>query len=78
MKKIAITLGIVCLVLTMAIFTQIRTVKSITNEEGISLGDNAELRSEVLKWRQLNKNAYKQLEEAEDRLEEVRTEATEM
>lgn len=77
MKKIAITLGIVCLILTIAIFVQIKTVEDITNEEGISLNDNAELKSEVLRWRQINKDAYEQLEEAEERLEEVRTQATE-
>lgn len=75
MKKIAITLGIVCLLLTIAIFIQIKTVESITEEEGISLNDNAELKDEVLKWRQSYKDAYEQLEEAEKRLEEARTEA---
>ena len=76
MKKIAITLGIVCLILTIAIFIQIKTVESITNEEGISLNDNAELKDEVLKWRQEYNDVYKQLEEVESRLEEVRTQAT--
>lgn len=75
MKKIALILGIVCCVLTFAIFVQIKTVESITQEEGISLNDNAELKDEVLRWRQAYKDAYKQLEEAEKRLEEVRTEA---
>lgn len=75
MKKIAITLGIVCFILTIAIFMQIRTVESITEEEGISLNDNAELKDEVLRWRQSYKDAYEQLEEVEERLEEVRTEA---
>ncbi len=76
MKKIAITLGIVCLILTIAIFIQVKTVESITNEEGISLNDNAELKDEVLKWRQEYNDVYKQLEEVEARLEEVRTQAT--
>ena len=60
MKKIAITLGIVCLILTIAIFIQVKTVESITNEEGISLNDNAELKDEVLKWRQEYNDVYKQ------------------
>lgn len=76
MKRVAITLGSVCLILTMAIFIQIKTVESITEEEGISLNDNAELKDEVLRWRQNYKDAYKQLENAEDRLEEVRTQAS--
>lgn len=75
MKKIAIILGSVCLILTIAIFVQIKTVESITEEEGINLNDNAELKGEVLKWRQNYKDAYKQLEEVETRLEEVRTQA---
>ena len=75
MKKIAITLGSVCLILTMAIFIQIKTVESITEEEGISLNDNAELKDEVLKWRQNYKDAYKKLEKTEKKLEEVRAQA---
>ena len=75
MKKIAITLGIVCFILTIAIFIQVKTVESITNEEGISLNDNAELKNEVLKWRQAYRDAYNQLEDAEQRLEEARTQA---
>ena len=73
MKKTAIVLGTVCLILTIAIFIQIKTVESITNEEGISLNDNAELKNEVLKWRQAYRDAYNQLEDAEQRLEEART-----
>lgn len=75
MKKVAITLGCVCFILTIAIFVQIKTVESITNEEGISLNDNAELKDEVLKWRQNYKDIYSKLEEAEEKLEEVRTQA---
>ena len=76
MKKIAITLGSICLVLTIAICIQMKTVESITNEEGISLNDNSELKDEVLKWRQNFKDAYNQLEEVEARLKEVRTQAS--
>ena len=68
MKKIAIILGIVCFLLTIAIFIQIKTVESITEEEGITLNDNAELKDEVLRWRQTYKDAYEQLEELEERL----------
>lgn len=75
MKKIAITLGCVCFVLTIAIFIQMKTVESITNEEGISLNDNSELKDEVLKWRQAYKDVYKQLEDAEERIETARTQA---
>ena len=76
MKKVAITLGIVCLILTMLIFIQIKAVQSITEEEGIFLNDNAELKDEVLRWRQNYKDVYEQLEQAEEHLEEVRTQAS--
>lgn len=75
MKKNAIILGIVCLILTVAVCVQIKTVESITEEEGISLNDNAELKDEVLRWRQAYRDAYEQLEEVETRLEEARKEA---
>ena len=75
MKKVALLLGIVCCLVTAAIFIQIKTVQSITNDEGISLNDNAELKDEVLKWRQAYKNVYAQLESIEERLEQARTEA---
>ncbi len=75
MKKVAITLGAVCFVLTASICIQVKTLKSITENEGISLNDNAELKDEVLKWRQNYKDVYSQLEDAEERLEKVRTQA---
>lgn len=76
MKKISTMLGIVCFILTIAICVQINTVETITEEEGISLQDNAELKDEVLRLRQAYKDAYEQLEELEQRLEEARTEAS--
>ena len=75
MKKIALTLGILSCIITMSIFIQVKTLKSITEEEGISLNDNAELKDEVLRWRQAYKDIYNQLENVEERLEEARTEA---
>lgn len=75
MKKIAIILGSICFILTIAIFIQMKTVESLTNEEGISLNDNAELKDEVLKLRQEYRDAYTQLEDAEKRLEEARMQA---
>lgn len=75
MKKTAIAIGIVCFFVTIGIFIQIKTVNSITEQEGISLNDNADLKDEVLRWRQTYKDVYKQLEDIEERLEEARTEA---
>ena len=76
MKKVALTLGILSCIITIGIFIQVKTLKSITNEEGISLNDNAELKDEVLRWRQAYKDIFKQLESVEERLEEARTEAS--
>lgn len=75
MKKTAIAIGIVCFFVTVGIFIQIKTVNSITEQEGISLNDNGELKDEVLRWRQAYKDVYSQLEKIEERLEEARTEA---
>ena len=76
MKKVALTLGILSCIITIGIFIQVKTLKSITNEEGMTLNDNAELKDEVLRWRQAYKDIFKQLESVEERLEEARTEAS--
>lgn len=75
--KIAVILGIVCFTLTIGICIQIKSVDSITEKEGISISDNSELIDEVFKQRQIYKDAYKRLEEAELKLETIRTQATE-
>jgi len=75
-KKIAMILGIVCLALTFAICVQIKTVESITEEEGIRINDNSELKDEVLRLRQIYNDAYAKLENAELQLEAIRTIAT--
>ena len=49
--KIAITLGIVCLILTIAICVQIKTVKSTNSTVAQTLTENS-LRDEVLKWKE--------------------------
>jgi len=57
-KKIAMILGIVCLALTFAICVQIKTVESITEEEGIRINDNSELKDEVLRLRQIYNDEF--------------------
>ena len=74
-QQIAIILGIVCMFLTMAIFTQIRTVKSIGQAVGTTLSKNSELIDEVLASQEENKNLYKALEMAEAKLEIIRKQA---
>ena len=50
-NKIAITLGVVCLILTIAICVQIKTVKSTNMAVTQTLTENS-LRDEVLKWKE--------------------------
>lgn len=74
-KQIAITLGIMCLILTAAICVQIRTMNSANSTVSQTLEDN-ELRDEVLKMKEKYDEAYSELESAEQELEQVRQEAT--
>lgn len=75
-SKIAIILGTVCLILTILIFIQIKTIKEATQSVGISLSDNSSLRDELLSWKSKYNNIYSMLEKAEKNLESVRIEAT--
>lgn len=74
-KQIAITLGIMCFVLTVAIAIQIRTMNNASSTASRTLADNA-LRDNVLKWKEKYDNLTEELEKAEKELEEVRQEAT--
>jgi len=58
-KQIAITLGIMCFILTMSIAVQIRTVTNSNSTAAQSLVDNG-LRDEVLKWKEKYDNAYQE------------------
>lgn len=74
-KKISLILGIMCLVLTCGIVVQIKTI----NGTGTTISTNAkenELRDAVLKAKEKYDNLYASLEDAENRLEVERTNAT--
>lgn len=75
-KQIAITLGSVCLLLTMSIFIQVKTIKNINKDVTKTLANN-ELRDQVIKWKEKYDNAYADLQYAEKELEQVRQTATE-
>ena len=75
-KQIAITLGIICLLLTMAIFIQIKTVNGANLIAARSLTDN-DLRDQVLIWKERYDSVYEELEEANKKLEKIRQTATE-
>lgn len=74
-KQIAITLGIMCLILTMGIIIQIRTIKSTNKVVSQSFTSN-NLRDQVLKWKEKYDNLYEELQEAQGTLEETRNEAS--
>ena len=74
-KEIAITLGIMCLVLTCAIVIQIKTMNTANSTASQTLRDNG-LRDNVLKWKEKTDNLSQELKTAEAELERVRIEAT--
>lgn len=74
-RQIAITLGIMCLLLTIAICVQIKTMNSANSTVSKTLSDNG-LRDEVLKMKDKYDNTYKELENSQKKLEKTRQEAT--
>lgn len=77
MKKwqVAVTLGIVCCILSLAISVQLKTIdtarETANSSVSLTLTSN-ELRDQVLKWKEKYDNAVKDLENSEKKLEEVR------
>lgn len=74
-KVVSATLGIMCLLLTIAIVVQYKTIKDANKVAG-SDNVNSELKSEVLIWKERYDEAYKKLEEAEKELEKERESAS--
>ena len=74
-NKIAITLGIVCFILTIAICVQINTIKSTNSTVAKTFEENS-LRDEVLKWKEKYDNISDELDNAEKRLAKIREEST--
>ena len=75
-RKISILLGSVCLILTIAIVVQMRTISSTVSVSDPTFIDD-ELKDDVLRWKEKYTEAYKELEIAELKLEKQRTKATE-
>lgn len=73
-NKIALTLGIMCFVLTIAIIIQCKTISNANKITGSTVND--ELKTEVLKWKEKYEFAYEELEKLEETLEERRNIAT--
>lgn len=75
--KISLILGLVCLLLTIGICIQVKTVEDAQKEVGKTTSNNDGLRDEILQLREKYNNTYKQLESAEEELEQVRAQAVE-
>lgn len=75
-NKVAIILGIVCCILVISIFAQMKTVNEMENSVGTTLRANSELIDEVLSEQEQYNRLYEQLERAEEMLEVIRTKAT--
>lgn len=74
-KQIAITLGVMCFILTLGIVLQLNTINDAVQTVGQGTKDNS-LRDEVLKWKEKYDNTYEQLEKAEKELEKERQAST--
>lgn len=74
-KQIAVTLGIMCFILTVSIFIQVKTIKNTNSTISQSLKEN-ELRDEVLKWKEKYDVTYEQLTQSGKDLEQIRKQAT--
>ncbi len=74
-KQIAITLGVMCFALTLAIAIQLRTVQNSNLAISQSLAQDR-LRDEVLKWKEKYDNTYIELTNSTKTLEEIRKQAT--
>lgn len=74
-KQIAITLGIMCFILTIAICVQLKTVKNSNSTVSTSFTDDS-LRDEVLRWKEKYDNSYRELTDSEKELAEIRKTAT--
>lgn len=74
-KQIAITLGIMCFILTIGVSIQIKTMNQASSTASQALVDN-NLRDEVLRWKEKYDNISEYLQDVEKELEEVRQVAT--
>lgn len=73
--KIALIIGIVCMLLVIAICIQVRTIKETTQVAVQSQVEN-DLKDEVFKWKERYDATYKQVEETDKTLKEIREQAT--
>ena len=74
-KQVCITIGVMCALLTSGIIIQVNTIErnSISN---ITRTTNNDLRDEVFEWKEKYEKTYAELQEAENKLEDIRQQAT--
>ena len=76
-KRVAITLGVMCALLTSGIIIQVNTIKNNSIEGTSSIRTaNSELKDEVLKWKEKYEKSYLELQSAEEELDDMRKKAT--
>ncbi len=73
-KQIAITLGIMCIILTFLIMIQLKTIKNASITVGNSFTEDS-LRNEVLRYKELYDNSYRELKKSQEELETQRQKA---
>lgn len=73
--KIAITLGILCLILTLAISIQLKTMKEEDSVVSTTTVNN-DLKDQMLRWKERYNKAVKEYEGTEEKLEITRNNAT--
>ena len=74
-EQVALTIGVMCMLLTLAISIQLNTINEATKIVGTSFAaDN--LKDEVLRWKEETETLYKVIEDTEEELEKARQEAT--
>lgn len=74
-RQIAITLGVMCALLTFAIALQVNTINAAVEIVGVERTEN-KLRDQVLEWKGQYDKLYSQLEQTEKKLEKVRQDVT--
>ncbi len=75
-SKIAILLGVVCMVLTFVMCIQLKTIDVANKTVASSFSENR-LRDEVLKWKDRYEEVYNEVQIEEAKLEKMRKKATE-
>ena len=75
-KLISLLLGIMCMLLTLGIAIQIKTINQMNNKSVTNSATEDELRDSVLKTKEKYDNTYAKVEKLEKELEELQTSAS--